>query len=286
MKQTVYVDLFFMINFSMDFLCFFLTSQILSSKLRTARTVLAAVIGGIYANLSLFLGVSGLWAVVIDIGVCALMCFVSFGKNGSLVVHTAVYMLVSMTLGGFMTAMFTLLNRANLPLTEVEADGISAWVLVILAAISAVLTLGGGRFFRRRSAKKYARICVYLDGKHKRLDAFCDSGNLLRDPLSGKICILVNMRSLSDLLPRYLSASARSEDAVELCKDDKDMARRIRLIPAHTAVGKGMLVALRMDKISIVESKGEREVDALLALCDSERFGEGCEALLPSELLI
>ena len=286
MEQTVYVDLFFMINFSMDFLCFFLASQILSSKLRLVRTILASVIGGVYAVLSLFSGVGGLWAVVIDIGVCVLMCLIAFGKDGSPAVHTVVYLLVSMILGGFMTALFALLNRAELPLTDVGEDGISAWVLIILAVVSGAMTLGGGRFFRRRSAKKYADVVVYLEGRSRRLRAFCDSGNLLRDPLSGKICVLANMRSLGDILPRCLSKPLSAEDTVKLCEKDKSMARRIRLIPTSTAVGKGMLVAVRVDKLTIAEGKGERELDALLALCDTDGFGDGCDALLPSELLI
>ncbi|MBQ9113088.1 MAG: sigma-E processing peptidase SpoIIGA [Clostridia bacterium] len=286
MGQTVYVDLFFMINFSMDFLCFFLTSQILGSKLKVLRTVLAAVLGGIYANLSLFLDVGGIWALVIDISVCALMCLVAFGKNGSLTVHIPVYIAVSMTLGGFMTALFALLNRADLPLEGAQSDGISAWALVILAVISAGLTLAGGRFFRRKSAKKYAKVRIHMYGRQKTLDAFCDSGNLLRDPISGKICVLANSRSLGEMIPRSIGELTENADMTKLCDMDADIAKRVRLIPAKTAFGDGMLVAVRADKIVVGDGNSEREVDALLALCDSGKFGEGCDALLPSELLI
>ena len=68
MTQTVYVDLYFLINFSMDFLCFFLTSKLLSAKLSFGRTLVASTLGGIYANLALFLPVSVFFSLVIDMG--------------------------------------------------------------------------------------------------------------------------------------------------------------------------------------------------------------------------
>lgn len=286
MGQTVYVDLFFMINFSMDFLCFFLTSQLLGTKLRLLRTVCAAIIGGIYADVALFMSVGSVAAVFIDIAVCVLMCATAFGVKGGLAAHSAVYIAVSMILGGFMTALFGLLNRAKLPLGETEGDGISAWILALLAAISAAVTLLGGKSFRRKSARKYADVDVVMLGKSKRLSAFCDSGNLLRDPISSKPCIVVDMNALDGVLPRNIVDTARKADVSAVAELDGELAKRVRIIPAKTAFGSGMLLAVRADKILLGEKGKMREVDALLALCDAGEIGEGCQALVPSELLL
>ena len=285
MEQTVYVDLFFVINFSMDFLCFFLASQLLGSKLSPWRTVAASALGGIYANMTLFMSVSGIWELALDILVCALMCVVSFGRIKHLFAHVCVYIAISMVLGGFMTALFELLNKIELPLGEIEGDGISAWLLLFLAVVSGALTLFGGKFFRRKSSRKYTAVTVTLSGKSATLPAFCDSGNMLRDPISCKPCILADRDALAGVIPSKVLERAKSGRADGMTELGGDMARRIRLVPAKTATGDGMLWAVRMDSISVGDGKDAKEVDALIAICDVGNSGDGSSAIVPTELL-
>ena len=69
--MQVYIDLYVLINFSMDFLCFFITSKILQGPVRFWRMTLASVIGGIYAGVALFLPISGATAIAADLLACA-----------------------------------------------------------------------------------------------------------------------------------------------------------------------------------------------------------------------
>jgi len=288
MGQTVYVDLFFMINFSMDFLCFFLSSQLLGGKLKLLRTLLAAALGGVYACVALFLPFEGFPAFMLDVLLCLLMCIIAFGVARSVFLHTLVYFAVSMTLGGFMSALFTLLNRADLGIEAVESDGISAWVLALLALISAAFALVGTKFFRRRTSARYASVAFEIGGKAKQLRAFCDSGNLLRDPISGRVCVLVSAQTLKGVVGDEVINAARTKNVAPLASTDAAMARRVRLIPAKTATGEGCLLAIRPDKILVGEDGDvpQKEVDAYIALSEAQSFADGCEVLLPNELLI
>ena len=284
MGQTVYVDLFFMINFSMDFLCFFLTSKLLSDRLSIIRTLIASAIGGVYANLALFIEVGGISEILLDIAVCALMCLVAFGKCRSLLLHTAVYIVISIVLGGFMTALFGLLNRAELPLEGLEGDGLSAWLLALLAAVSGALTLAGGRFFRKKSARRYTKLTLELDGRQRTLDAFCDSGNLLREPISGRACIVTDTDALKGIFPDEILKMARTGGIPKLTPS-ANLAKRIRIVPTHSATGDGILIAVRPERIFIGEGKSAREVDALIALCTLGQTADGAQALVPTELM-
>ena len=276
MGQTVYLDLFFIINFSMDFLCFYLAGTLLGSKLSALRMALGAVLGGIYADISLFLPIYGLWKILLHIAVCFVMCIVVYGTRSALT-NTCVYIATSAVLGGFMTATFELLNTLEIPFSEVESDGISAWTLLFLAALSAVVTLLGGRFFRRKSSAKYTDVKLEFQGKTTVLRGFCDNGNLLCDPISGKPCIVADRSSLSKLL----SNDILSCTAEETHKLSEKYSSRIRLIPAKTATGTGMLIALRLDAIYL----DTRQVDALLALSELGE-NDGCQALVPCQLLM
>ena len=275
MGQTVYLDLFFIINFSMDFLCFYLAGALLGSKLSVLRMLLGAAIGGVYADVSLFLPVYGLWELGLHIAACGVMCIVVFGKR-SILTHTCVYIATSAVIGGFMTAIFELLNTLDIPFSEVKSDGISAWTLLLLAVASAVIALFGGRFFRRKSAARYTDVKLEFQGKSTVLRGFCDSGNLLCDPISGKPCIVADRASLSNFFPNDLLVCT-AEKAQDL---SAKYASRIRLIPAKTATGAGMLIALRLDAIYL----DARQVDALLALSELGE-NDGCQALVPCQLL-
>ncbi len=288
MGRTVYVDLFFLINFSMDFLCFFLAGKLLVRKTSLPRMLIASALGGIYANVSLLLSLGGILGVLIDVAICIVMCLIAFWKNGGVIKNTLVYIATSMVLGGVMTAIFQLLDKAKLPFDAVDSDGISAWMLAILASVSALLCVFAGRFFRRRTTKKTTRLTVCLNEKKKTLAAFCDSGNLLRDPISGKPCIIADADALRGTLPDSI-IDLSLDDCNTGNVTDTDILRRIRLVPTKTATGRGMIVCMRVDKLVIGEGKEAHEADALLGLCNIAELGTaygGCLALIPTELLV
>lgn len=289
MGQTVYVDLLFLINFSMDFLCFFLSSKLLGKKLSVWRAGIAAVLGGIYASAVLFWSVGRIAALAIDIAACAGMCAVAFYERGrarSLPFYILVYFAISMALGGFMTALFNLLNKADLPLEQGTSDGLSVWVFALLAAASAIITLLGGRFFGRRAVQKNADIVISYAGKSVRLRGMSDSGNLLHEPISGRVCIVADLGALRPILPTRVYDAARKKDAGAIGRLSPEDAARVRVVPIRTAGGEGMLLALRADRVMIDCGSGEAEIDALVALSDISSSADGNEALIPAELFI
>ena len=83
MTQIVYADLLFLVNFSMDLLCFFVTGRLLHKDTRMWRMIVASALGGVYSVAVLFLPLGTLTAVLLDLLFCAFMCLCAFGiKNG------------------------------------------------------------------------------------------------------------------------------------------------------------------------------------------------------------
>ena len=288
MGQTVYVDLLFMINFSMDFLCFFLCARILGRRLSLPRALIASAVGGIYSDLALFIGVGRAAALAIDLAICVLICAIAFwkkGKTSSLPLYILVYFAISMALGGFMTAIFNLLNKSDIPLSEGEADGISVWMFALLAALSGIITLIGGRAFRRRSAQRTAELEISYNGKTAKLCGLVDTGNLLREPISGKPCIIADISSLSSIIPPSLARAARKGDISAIGRLGERDSKNVRIVPIKTAGGDGALIALRAEEITLNFGKGAERIDALVALSDINRSAEGSDSLLPPELL-
>ena len=283
MERVVYADILFLINFSMDFLCLYISSKILSIKLSSIRAILSATLGGVYSVLALFLPSAYGLSFIVDVGVCLLMCLVAWGKarkKGDLFVGAAFYFAISMALGGVMTAIFNLLNRLGFDKLEATGkDGISVWLFALVAIISGGVTLLGGRFFKKRSLVRTAEVEISYGGKTKRISAIVDTGNLLCEPISGKPCVVADARELREILPsEVVTASARG--GVSLLGAGEHL-KNVRLVPARSATGERLLLALRVDKITIDTGKGAYEADALLALTSLD----GRDALIPAGIL-
>ena len=290
MEQTVYADLFFLVNFSMDFLCLYLTAKLLHRTLAIGRALLGATLGGLYAVIALFLPLSEVFAFAADALVGLLICAATFARRRTpsrIWLCFLSFLGISMALGGFMTALFYLLNRSPLAeLAEIEGDGISIWIFAILACISGAVTLLGGRFFGKQSAYRSAQVEISLGGKLLHLHALADSGNLLCEPMTGKPCILVDTDAIAPILPAELLHAARLRDPLRIGSVSRANAKRICLIPTQTATGSGMLLGIRPDRICVDCGKGARQVDAVLAISSLSSSAAGHDALLPSVLLI
>ena len=158
MEQTVYLDLFFLINFSMDFLGLFLSAKLLSRHLSVKRSILASVFGGAYACITLMFSFGGLLGLIIDVLACGIIGMIAVLKKRKLkaaAFFSIVYAAVSIVLGGFMTVSFTFFNKIGLDKmfgTDEGGGGISVWLFALLALLSGVASLLGGRFFKKKSS--------------------------------------------------------------------------------------------------------------------------------------
>ena len=281
MGGDVYADLLFLVNFSMDFLCAYLTASLLRRQAPPGRLLLAASLGGVYSVAALFLAWPRAAIFALDIAVCLLMCAIMFGVPSAplrfFVIACLLFVGVSMAMGGMMTALFNLLNRAGLPLSDMgkEPETMSAWVFAALAAVSALASLRGSRLLRSSASRRFARLTVTVDGKTVELQALVDSGNLCRDPISGHPVIFIDPVSSRALI------GEGGETPMPL-----SLARRFRLIPTETVGGKRMQVAYLPDRMTVSDAGGTREIRALFAPAETLRAAGGYQAIVSSDLVL
>ena len=297
MGQVVYADLLFLIDFSMDFLCLYITARLLHRGFSVLRGAVAAAFGGIYSVLIIFFSMNTWLGMLSDLGVCTMICLIAFGcRDKSLYefcICASSYFGVSACLGGFMTAIYSLLNRLDLPFDEIGAtDGISVWLFGFLAFISGIISMIGGRFFRRSSVTDIADVEITYGGKSISLKAFVDTGNMVSDPLSGRTVILVD---------KAVALKIMNEETVEFALKGRmgllgsSVVKNIRLIPMKTASGDSILCAFVPEKITVtVQGKNKKprrfDVNALFAPSElsmtSDKRAGGCHALISPELLV
>lgn len=286
MQGEVYADLYLIVNTGMNLLSLMLAARLLHRPAKRWRAIVASVTGALYALLALLFGSGGVLGFLADLALAFVMCAITFaerrGRFSHLIKCTAVQFLTSVLLGGVMTALYSLLNRLNLPMESLQGDGISVWLFVLLSAAAGLATARGGRLLRRSGSLKSVTVCAVFGDRELTLSALVDSGNLLRDPISGKGVIVVDRQKLLEALPQPLRAALEKDTPAEWLRDSR-CARLIRLIPAKTATGERLLPALSPDALRLIDGKDDLPADYLIAPAELGESAAGFDAIVPLE---
>ena len=207
------------------------------------RLLPAGVLGGLYAGAVAtgqlyFLG-NWYWRMVF----MGLICMAGFGLNRSSLRKGALYVLLRLALDGIATGM-THSRQWTL--------GAGALGLCLLCGIG----------FRGGLGKRYVPVELFHQGKRIHLTALYDTGNSLKDPLTGQSVMVVGPElaaELAGLTPQQLRTPTQSIRSVP----------GGRLIPYKTISNPGgLLLAMSMPDVRIGSWRGK----CLLAFAP-ERFG-------------
>ena len=280
--MTVYADVLFVVNWSLDFVTLYITGRLMSLSMGVFRMCLSASIGASFAVLALVLDMDGVVYILSSVAVCGFMCACAYRRAGVFTYVTSSILLFSVgsALGGAMTAIYSLGDGYRDSLSDGEKEG---GVLVILIAVTAFLLVSlGARIAKRRFFLKKQKITVTVNGKTKTITALSDSGSFLCDPISGRPALIVRADAMNELIPDEVIAAAVSKDPVagaekllvgELC--------RVRMIPVTGVAGGGILLGYRPDLVTVGVGGRARSFDCILAITGVERDFSGCDAIMP-----
>ena len=284
MPQEVYLDIYILVNGSMDLLCLILTARLCHAKTTRWRLLAAGAFGGLYAAGSLLLGLSGFWGILADLLAAALLAAIAFWGRGATLWRflrlVLVIFFVSAILAGLLTLFYWWMNRLSLPIGSLSGDSLSVWIFALLGGLSGILTIRGGRFLGY--AGKHREVLLFVDfgAGEGALRALVDSGNLLKDPVSGKGVVVAERKKILPLLPAPLKTSLSRDDLSDWLKEG---GGSLRLIPAKSATGERLLPALVPKKLDLDDGKSRVPVDYLVALSDLGARAKNFDALLPPD---
>ncbi len=279
METTVYIDVLFFINFSMDFITLWLCAVLTSAELSGRRMCLSAAIGALYATLTVAFPASGAVTLLSSALVAAIMAAVAFGISGGafhVVKSTALIWVTAALLGGVMTALLSMGDLAG------GGEGGGGGVLSAVCAASVVGVYLAIRIISSVKDRKTALITARWRDKTVSFRALCDSGNLMRDPICGHPVIPVSEKILNELLGEDITRALISLDSKELAR----AGISLRIIPRRAESGTGLMGGIIPDSITVRSGNVKKGVRCVLAPreCSADYFA-GCGATVPSSLL-
>ncbi len=244
----VYVDGIMALNFLVDFLLLLGTNRISGFPTDWKRLTAAAALGAAYSGACLlpdfrFLG-NYLWRGVSLMGIGSL----AFGWNRSALRRCGLFALLSLALGGLVLC----LGKADVKVLLLSASGL--WCLCRLCVEGAM------------GSRDYVPLELFHGDRSVKLLALRDTGNTLRDPITGEQALVIASSAAAKL-------TGLTEQQIRNPVDT--MAQRclpgLRLIPFKTVgQGSGMMLAMGLDRVRM----NGRSEQALVAFAP-ENFGQG-----------
>ena len=270
----------------MDYLCLYISAKILRRAISAKRLVISSLLGAFYSVVSVFLLVETWIALLIDILVCLSMCAIAFHAKKQFkktILSSLLYFLVSMAIGGIMTALFNLVNKLDLPFDMADGDGLSVWGFALLAILAGIFAIFGGNFIFKKKEIKDCQLKIVFDGQEKTFNGMSDSGNLIRDPISGRAVIIIDRKLADGFVDKKIL-----DDFIIGIPPQAHSYSGMRIAPISTVSGKSVIVLLRADKITLTYTRGSKQEsicpDAMFALGDIGKSAEGYDAIIPYSL--
>lgn len=198
---TVYADILWLVNFAADYVLLAATARFGGFCCRRARLALAAALGAFYGVGLLFPALSVLYIMPLPVAASAFMLLLGFGRMpikgfGRLLLC---FYLLSFAMGGTALAVRFLLGRG------LAAPLSVGWLLPALALAGSLSLLGVGWFKRAvRQSGLIVQAEICFNGRRLKTGCFLDSGNKLKEPLSGRPVMLIEIAAAAGLLPGEL----------------------------------------------------------------------------------
>ena len=279
--KTLYIDVYFLINFTVDILAAFVSLRLLNIATTVKRLVFTGITGAILAILHLFLGDNKFVGILMYACFSFLVTVIACRKASASrrIKFLILFYISTFTIGGIVSYIYDLLDEhIGNALAYLDSGAENRKMLFFSLII--LLVIGVFRFlimiFSNSMGEKSVRIGICIDEKRMELDALIDSGNLVRDPMNMNPVIFIKKATAGRLFPSAL---------LELADIDKlaySYKKRVRLVPVTRNGATHVMTGVRVDSVCLIKEGGRSEEINATIVIDREggTFG-GYEALAP-----
>lgn len=281
---TVYLDARFALDLAVNYCLLACAARLDGGAVRRRRLALAAGLGAGYGVLTLLPGLGALGHPVGAALAAAGMLLAAYGPSDRLLRRGALFLVLSCAFGGVLV-LVSLARGSSAGAGGLLGPSLGMRGILIVAALSyGALSLVLGRQFAKTQAEGGLCPLTLTKGeKTLRLLALIDTGNTLRDPLTGEGVVVLDCGRAGALVPELAGVPAQAfQRPVELLARFAGEEPDLRLLP-YQAVGVpcGLLLAVRVDEAAW---GGQRRPRCLCALSPTPLSdGGGYHALVGGE---
>ena len=275
---TIYIDVYFLINFTVDLLAFHFASLFSRVYVKSLRLVCASGVSALLACAMVFINTSPILTGMISVASFIIVSYVLVAKVGIVrrIKLMVAFLLFLTIIGGLVYFAFNLIDsyfpkQAIASLNNRRLLILSMVVLLSIGIIRMMLSM----FFHSKT-EKTVRLRLELLGRTIECDALVDSGNLLKDPIDLTPVMLIKAESVKGLFPNGVPEPYSVND---------ELNRFIRLIPVSKNGSVTLESGIRPQRAWIIRKRQHVETKLTFIIDREEGSFGGYGALVPASAL-
>lgn len=253
---VIYIDSVFCLNGITDYFLLLVTAKLAGIPLRRRRYCIAAVVGGMYAVGCFLPGGAFLVRMPVKVAVGVLLGVIAYGGEERLARLMLLLFLIACGLAGCVLAL-GMLSGGGFPMirgifyTDIDARVLLVSVTAFYMVLSVLFRACAAHGINGRMIPVSLGVC----GQCVSFSALYDTGNSLRDPVTGKEILVLSKDLWRSILPWDLSKEMQQRQNPE---EQLLFLRRAapglspRLLPYRTAGNEGqLLLTIRTENMEI-----------------------------------
>ena len=279
--MVYYVEYVFLENLIIDFMLLFITGKLIKRIIIFKRLIIASLIGSLYVILTFYIRRVFMTFFIVKFSISVLMIMVAFDSKGILTNIRVVicFYITSLIMVGIMSALYYL-----------TYDKLTVNAIIM----SIFIGYGALHFFFKEIKDRilkhnYKRtVIISIGNKSKTLRGYIDTGNELKDPVTGKPVMVINIDCLRDIIGDELHnriIDFYQSKSYENLINQKNLIN-LRIIKYNTISNSGeSIVCIMPDEIEIINENNNIFIDALIGIHPKKISKDDYDALLFKKIL-
>ena len=257
--MTIYLDVVFIENLVMNLSVILSEAILLNSLNKLIRKIGSALFATAYYILTLIFPKLSGFQVFVGI----LIILIAFRPRNLklLIKQVFLFYFINFVFAGTSFAVMCAFNKDKFSIFNGVVIGNFDVFKVFLAGIIAIIMLT--YFFRKRSKHVFKDVVISISGKVKEIRLLLDTGNLLREPYTGKPVMIVEKNALKNVIDEELF-----NDLEKMLKGGEIIPDGMFLIP-YRSLGNslGFLLGIKPDFVTL-KKNGKKFCNVVIGICN------------------
>lgn len=279
----------------MNYIILYATGIISKVKIYYLKIFISSLIGAIYVAIQYISKLDIYANSIIKLILSIIIVYIAFNPQDikKMCKELVLFYLTTFTSGGVATYLIYVLKPQNIIIKNGMYVGTYVLKVIFIGAIiGTIILIIAFKLAKSKITKKdmICKIKIKLDGKEKDLTAMVDTGNMLKEPITGNPVIVVEKVALYDLVPKEILNNTEAilggdfEKIPEHIKEE--YISKLKMIP-FSSLGKqnGMLIGIKPQSIEIINEQIEKKDNAIIGIYNKSLTKRGeYNALIGMEL--
>jgi stage II sporulation protein GA (sporulation sigma-E factor processing peptidase) len=274
-NMTIYLDIVFIENVLMNYIILFACVVLLKVKPHKIRLILSSCIGAIY-TIIMYLNIVPIYSnFIMKFVLSIVIVYVALKprKIKVLLKQLTIFYLTSFVFGGCVFALMYFLKPQLVQIRNGSFVGTyPIKVAIVGGSIAFVLIQISFKLIKTKISKNdiIYKTKIHLFQDEIELCALLDTGNLLKEPITGLPVMIVEKEKMKNILPKEILNNIDviiGGDTSELNYNENliKYISRFRMIP-FSSVGKqnGLLLGIRVDSVDIITNETTEQVQNVI----------------------